>query len=342
MTRPIAVVGAGAWGTSLAMVLAQNGHGVHLWEYFPEYARHLQSARENTKFLPGVRIPETITITSDLAEAVQGCPDVVMVSPSQSLRSVIRRMVELGCRPERVVTASKGIERNTLARMSEVVRQEFGPGPSLCALSGPSHAEEVSRGLPCSIVAASPEAATAAHVQKLFSTDRLRVYTSPDIVGVELGGSLKNVIALAAGVVDGLGLGDNAKAALLTRGLAEICRLGVALGANPETFAGLSGMGDLVVTCCSRHSRNRGVGEKLGQGQTLDEILGHMEMVAEGVETARSARSLAEKVGIELPITVQVNRILFEGVSPAEALVALMQRPPRPEADSGLFSGLRP
>jgi glycerol-3-phosphate dehydrogenase (NAD(P)+) len=341
MNKPIAVIGAGAWGTSLAMVLAQNGYAVRLWEYFPEYALHLQTTRDNTKFLPGVKIPESIVITSDLGQAAADCDDLILVCPSQALRSVVRRLKEQSCRPDRVVSASKGIEKNSLARMSEIIREEFGSGPQVCALSGPSHAEEVSRGLPCSIVAASPAAEAGAHVQKLFSTDRLRVYTSPDIIGVELGGSLKNVIALAAGVVDGLGLGDNTKAALLTRGLAEICRLGKAMGANPETFAGLSGMGDLVVTCTSRHSRNRRVGEELGRGRTLAEILSNMEMVAEGVDTSRSAKQLAERMGVDMPITFQVNRILFEGVSAAEALVALMQRPPKPEVDPGLFTSAR-
>lgn len=330
---PIAVIGAGAWGTSLAMILTYRGFPVKLWEYFPDYARLLDETRENPKFLPGVRLPESIRITSDLAEAASGCREIVLVTPSQRTRGVARKLAEAGCRPEIVVSASKGIEQTSLARMSEVLAAEFNSVPAICALSGPSHAEEVSRRLPCSIVAASPDREAAHRVQDLFMTDWLRVYTSPDLIGTELGGSLKNVIAIAVGAVDGLKLGDNAKAALITRGLAEMQRLGVALGARPETFAGLSGMGDLIVTCMSQHSRNRRVGEELGRGRTLNDILQNMEMVAEGVDTSRSAKALAEKAGVDMPVTVQVNRILFEGVHPAAAVTALMQRVRKAELD---------
>lgn len=335
----VAVIGAGAWGTALALILASRGQAVRLWEFFPEYAQLLKTRRENPKFLPGIVIPETIEITSDLEAAVSGCATWVFATPAQRLRSVLQRLRTLHPRPELIVTAAKGIETHTLARMSEIVRAELGPGPQVVTLSGPSHAEEVGRCQPSTVVAASDSLEAAQAVQSLFMTERFRVYVSTDQVGVELGGALKNVIALAAGIVDGLGLGDNTKAALQTRGLAEIARLGRAAGAHPQTFAGLSGMGDLIVTCNSRHSRNRRVGEALGRGETLDAVLARMEMVAEGVETARSARQLALRLGVEMPIVEQVNRVLFEQVPAAEALKALMQRPGRPELDAdGLWA----
>jgi glycerol-3-phosphate dehydrogenase (NAD(P)+) len=333
MSRPIAVIGAGAWGTTLAMILAQRGHDVRLWEYFPDYARVLDETRENPKFLPGVRLPDSIHITTDLAAAVSGCREIVMAVPSQRTRGVAERLAAGGGQPEVVVSASKGIEQNSLARMSEVLTAAFGSRAAICALSGPSHAEEVSRRLPCSLVAASPNREAAHRVQDLFMTEWVRVYTSPDIIGVELGGSLKNVIAIAAGAVEGLQLGDNTKAALVTRGLAEMGRLGQTLGARPETFAGLSGLGDLIVTCTSRHSRNRRVGEELGRGRTPADILQNMEMVAEGVDTARSAWALAQRTGVDMPITEQVNRILFAGIRPAEAVAALMGRTRKAEVE---------
>ncbi|MCK5219094.1 NAD(P)-dependent glycerol-3-phosphate dehydrogenase [bacterium] len=331
MDRLVAVIGAGAWGTTLALILSRKGCPVRLWEYFPDYARKLAETRENPKFLPGVHIPENITISADIEKTAADCREIVLAVPAQKLRAVAKRLAGSGFKPLRVITASKGIERGSLARMSEVVRQEFGPGPEVCVLSGPSHAEEVSRAMPCSLVAASENEKNAQTVQELFSTENLRVYTSLDVVGVELGGALKNVIALAVGMVDGLGLGDNSKAALITRGLAEIGRLGKSLGANPETFAGLSGIGDLIVTCTSLHSRNRRVGEEIGRGRQLDEILEGMEMVAEGVETARSAKQLGERMKVEMPITFQINRILFEDIPPLEAVRDLMRRPRKAE-----------
>lgn len=336
MNRPIAVIGAGAWGTSLAMILHRGGQQVRLWEYSAEYARVLRETRENPKFLPGVFIPEDIHITPDLGEAAGGCEEVVLVSPSQVLRQVVRRLAGLLPEPRLVITASKGIEQKSLLRMSEIVQAEWPGAGDICVLSGPSHAEEVSRGLPCSLVAASDSPAAAKRAQSLFSHGRVRVYTHPDRVGVELGGALKNVMAIAAGVVDGLELGDNAKAALITRGLAEMRRLGRALGAQPQTFSGLSGLGDLVVTCASRHSRNRRVGELLGRAQTLSAILNSTEMVAEGVETTRSAHALAGRHGVEMPITAEVYRILFEGLPPLDGLEALMQRPGRAEDDAAV------
>lgn len=341
MDRPVAVIGAGAWGTTLSLILSRKGCLVRLWEYFPDYALRLAESRENLKFLPGVRIPENVMISADIEKTVADCREIVLVVPSQKLRDVARRLAGTGVQPRCVITASKGIEKGSLARMSEVVRQEFGPGPEVCVLSGPSHAEEVSRGMPCSLVAASENKETAQAVQELFSTDNLRVYISPDIVGVELGGALKNVIALAVGMVDGLGLGDNSKAALMTRGLVEIGRLGKSLGANSETFAGLSGLGDLIATCASQHSRNRRVGEEVGRGRRLDEILKDMEMVAEGVETARSAKQLGERMKVEMPITAQINRILFEEIPPLEAVRDLMRRPRKAELEPGWLSEVK-
>ncbi|MEW6516588.1 MAG: NAD(P)H-dependent glycerol-3-phosphate dehydrogenase [candidate division FCPU426 bacterium] len=329
--HPIAVIGAGAWGTALARLLANKGHQVRLWEHFPEYAEELRDTRENRKFLPGVPIPRSVEITSDPAEAVAGAELVVMVPPAQHFRAVARRLAAAGAKPRWVLSASKGIEHGSLSRMTEIIRKEFPAGVMAGALSGPSHAEEVGRDLPTSVVAAADDGQTAEVFQEAFMNDSFRVYTSEDIAGVELGGALKNIIALAAGVVDGLELGDNAKAALITRGLAEIGRMGAALGARAETFAGLSGLGDLVVTCTSRHSRNRRVGEELGRGRQLTDILAGMEMVAEGVETARSAYQLAQHLGVDLPITEQVYRLLFSGLPPAEAVKRLMQRPRKPE-----------
>ncbi len=330
----IAVIGSGAWGTSLAMILHEHGHKVRMWEYFPEYAQVLDRTRENPKFLPGIKIPSDMVITSDLGQAVDGCDTAVMVVPSQRTRSVAKRLADGGFKPRLLISASKGIEQGTLMRMSEVLTEAFGKDTLVSALSGPSHAEEVSRKLPCSLVAACPSLEDAHRVQDWFMTRSVRVYTSQDLVGVELGGSLKNIIAVASGVVDGLGLGDNAKAALVTRGLAEMTRLGRALGAKTETFSGLSGLGDLMVTCMSQHSRNRRVGEELGRGRRLKDILANMEMVAEGVDTTRSTCMLAARVKVEMPITEQMNRILFEDVKPADALTELMQRARKAEHEA--------
>lgn len=331
MSEPIAVIGAGAWGTALAMILAGQGRTVNLWEYFPDYARELQTHRENYKFLPGITIPNQITITNDLGACVQDAAIIVLVVPSQALRGVVQKLAQLAVTPRILVSASKGIENNSLDRMSQIIQDAFDSRCSVVALSGPSHAEEVARGLPCTVVAASADEPAAEEIQILFTNDHFRVYTTSDIVGVELGGSLKNVIALAAGILDGLSLGDNAKAALLTRGLAEIARLGQACGAARETFAGLSGMGDLVVTCTSQHSRNRRVGEEIGRGRRLDDILTDMEMVAEGVQTTRSALALGQRMDVELPIIEQVHEVLFANKSAKDAVRVLMQRPFKPE-----------
>ncbi len=330
----IAVLGAGSWGTTLGILLSENAHDVTLWEFFPEQAAILARERENKKFLPGVAVPESVAVTSDLGTAVDGAELVLFVVPSHTTRKTAAAVRECGGydKDAVVVTASKGLEEGTLKRMSEILEEEMSCDPGrLCALMGPSHAEEVSRQVPTSVVVAGCREETIETVQRIFFRPYFRVYTNTDLIGVEIGVALKNCIAIAAGVCDGLGYGDNTKAALITRGLAEIARLGAAMGAKRETFAGLTGIGDLVVTCLSRHSRNRHVGEKIGQGQTLDQVLSDMVMVAEGVRTTRAAVQLGRERGIELPIIESVYQILFENQDPREAINQLMTRPLRQE-----------
>ncbi len=324
----IAVLGAGSWGTALSIILANNHHSVTLWSHKQEYTDHIRTLHENPSFLPGVKIPEGIVATSDLDRAVEGAEMIVTAVPSQFVRSVMVRLHHLPYERLVVVNVAKGIEVGTLMTMSEVLHDTLPgvPPSSIATLSGPSHAEEVSRQVPTTVVAASTNLETAKLVQKTFMTPYFRVYASTDLKGVELGGSLKNVIAIAAGIVDGATLGDNTKAALMTRGIAEITRLGVALGAQAQTFAGLSGIGDLMVTCMSRHSRNRHVGVEIGKGRKLDEILSEMVMVAEGVETTKSANALAKQVGVEVPICAEVYKMLFEGKDPRQSTYDLMTR----------------
>ena len=321
----IQILGAGSFGIALARVLALNGHAVSLWGRNPERQAALRATRRSADYLPEVALPERVDVVD---EPLFACDMTVIAAPSHALRSVIAPLNLSQCGV--LVSLTKGIEQGTLLRMSEVIA-EHAPGQSVVALSGPSHAEEVGRDKPASLVAASLDAAAAEMAQQAFRGPTMRVYTSEDVIGVELGGALKNVIAIAAGASDGLELGDNAKAALITRGLAEISRLGVACGANPLTFAGLSGMGDLIATCCSGHSRNRAIGEAVAKGKSLDEVLGSMKMVAEGVKTTLSARALAAKHGVDLPIAEAVHQALFEGVSPAVALARLMMREAKPE-----------
>jgi glycerol-3-phosphate dehydrogenase (NAD(P)+) len=330
----IAVLGAGSWGTTLGIVLSENQHAVTLWEVFEENVEAIRKDGENNKFLPGIKIPESIEITSDISVALDGAQLVLFVVPTHTTREVARKAVASGIfgTESIVVNASKGIEEGTLDRMSEVLTTELPVEPgSVCSLMGPSHAEEVSRQMPTSVVVAGSDAPTIETVQRVFSRPYFRVYTNPDLVGVEMGVALKNCIAIAAGVCDGLGFGDNTKAALITRGLAEIARLGKAMGARTETFAGLAGVGDLVVTCLSRHSRNRHVGEKIGQGSSLDKVLSEMVMVAEGVRTTRAAVALGLRYGVELPIIQSVHQILFEDRDPRDAICELMTRPLRQE-----------
>lgn len=318
-----AVLGAGSWGTALAALLAGKGVDTLLWARDAAAAERMQQSRENGRYLPGVRLPDGLRVTSDAGDLPGR--DVVLAVPTRAQREVARSLVKpAGIR--RVLCVAKGYEPGTRARMSIVLREELGPEPGLAFLAGPSHAEEVARGIPTTVVVAATDDDTAVHFQELLLTPTFRVYTNPDLLGAETAAALKNVIAIAAGICDGLGFGDNTKGALLTRGLAEISRLGAALGARPETFFGLAGIGDLVTTCMSGHSRNRRVGELIAGGLTPEEATEKTGMVAEGVQTTRSAVEIAREHGVELPITEQVAEVLFGGKDPRTALEDLMGR----------------
>lgn len=329
----IAVVGGGAWGTALADLLGRAGHGVALWVYEEDLAAEMAETRENRVYLPGHRLAPGVRPTADLAAAVSGAGVVVSVSPSQVVRAVMGRAAPHLAPDTLVVSASKGIERGSLRLMNQVLEEVLPPGCArrLAVLSGPSFAAEVARGVPTAVSLACADAEAAGRLQALFSGPTFRVYTNDDVVGVELGGALKNVIALAAGISDGLGFGHNSRAALITRGLAEISRLGTALGAKPLTFLGLAGMGDLVLTCTGDLSRNRTVGLRLGRGEKLKEILASMTAVAEGVHTCDAAVGLADRVGAEVPIAREVWRVLHEEKDPRRAVEDLMARPSRRE-----------
>ncbi|HVM31866.1 MAG TPA: NAD(P)H-dependent glycerol-3-phosphate dehydrogenase [bacterium] len=329
----LAVLGSGSWGTTLGLHLAQAGHSVSLFSSSEKKARELEQKRENRELLPGIKIPDSILISADLDRVLEGAEGVVFSVPSHVLRTVAKRAAPLWPQGAWALSASKGLEEGTHDRMSQILGQVLPAGTAVGVLSGPSHAEEVAQKIPTTVVVASAEPSLPGRIQAVFHTDYFRVYTSPDIVGVELGGALKNVIAIAAGILDGLGLGDNTKAALMTRGLHEMRRLGVGLGASAETFSGLTGMGDLMVTCVSRHSRNRLLGEKIGKGATLKQALSEMSMVAEGVRTAKSAVELAEQAGVEVPIMRQVYGVLYEGRTARESMAALLSRAARPETD---------
>ena len=324
----VSVLGAGAWGTTLAVLLHYNGHKVTLWEYDRRYTKQMIKYRENKIYLPGIELPEELLITHDLEEASFDKNLVVLAVPSQFLRSVVKKIRFNDVKNSVFVSVSKGIENGSLMTMSQMIKDVFPElnSSQVGVLSGPSHAEEVSVRVPTAVVAASIDKQTAKTIQAAFMTSYFRVYSSTDILGVELGGAFKNVIAIGAGIIDGAKFGDNTKAAIVTRGIAEISRLGVALGSKPETFSGLSGMGDLIVTCMSKHSRNRYVGEKIGQGMKLKEILKSMTAVAEGVETTRSASQLAKKYNVETPITNEVYRMLFEDKDPIKSTTDLMTR----------------
>ena len=329
----IGVLGAGSWGTALAVLLHSNGHRVSLWEFRKDAALRLAETRENTDFLPGVAIPKDIEISSDLSKVARDKNILLIMIPSHVVRSVAEKLAPLSLKQTLIVSGSKGIENETLLRMSEVLTETI---PDLTmdrvvALSGPSHAEEVGMGIPTVVVAASVNGESSRRIQDEFMNPVFRVYSNEDIVGVELGGALKNIIAIAAGICDGVGFGDNTKAALLNRGIVELTRLGTAMGANPLTFAGLSGMGDLIVTCMSRHSRNRYVGEEIGKGKTLKEVLDGMVMVAEGVRTTQSAYDLSVRHGVDMPITHEVYHVLFKNKLPKKAVYDLMTRDPKPE-----------
>jgi glycerol-3-phosphate dehydrogenase (NAD(P)+) len=329
----IGVIGAGSWGTTLADLLAKKGFAVTLWAYEKDLVERMGRSRENDLYLPGVALSENLSFTSDLTEAVAAKNVLVLVPPSQIMRQVMSRAVPHIAPETVVVSASKGIENETLQTMSEVLNDLLAPDLNrrLAFLSGPSFAREVAAGMPTAVVAASADSEIARKVQGIFSTEVFRVYTNDDVIGVELGGALKNVIALAAGVSDGLGFGYNTRAALITRGLAEMTRIGVAMGANPATFSGLAGMGDLVLTCTGDLSRNRTVGMELGRGRSLEEILAGMNMVAEGVKTTLSTFQLAQKLQIEVPIVEQMYLILYQGKEARQAVNDLMLRELKPE-----------
>lgn len=334
MTPQIAVIGAGAWGTALAWLLAEKGERVRLWAFETEVAKGIASDRENRSYLPGVRLPDTLEATNSLTDSVQGVATIVFAVPSHAAESVVGKLAAVV--PPRVplVSATKGIEQAKLRLMSVLLEEMLPPhrGP-VFALSGPSFAVEVCRRQPTAVSLAGPSGPEAVALQRLLMTPAFRVYLSGDRVGVELGGALKNVIALAAGIVDGLCLGHNTRAALITRGLAEMVRLGVAMGADPRTFSGLSGIGDLVLTCTGALSRNRAVGVRLGEGKKLADILAGTHTVAEGVNTARAALALAERHRVEMPIVREVCAVLFEGKEPRKAVTDLMERAARAEID---------
>ena len=301
-----------------------------LWGAFPDYVAQVARTRENVKFLPGVQIPAAVGLTSECGFALDGSEVIVIAVPSQYLRDVLHQASSDSWKKSQVISVVKGIDPQSLRRMSELIR-EIVPVEKLAVLSGPSISYEVSRGVPTTVVAASDDGSLAREAQSLFTTERFRVYTSTDVIGVELGGALKNVIAIACGVADGLGFGTNTKAALATRGLVEMARLGVKMGAKAETFSGLSGLGDLITTCFSSHSRNRSVGEKLGKGMSVSEVTQGMEQVAEGVPTAQSAFRLSQKHRVEMPITAAVHQVLFEGKSSKDVVRELMLREPKSE-----------
>lgn len=326
----ISVIGSGGWGTAIAILLAKKGYSVYLWSWIQEETDRLAKDRENKEFLSGVKFPDSITCTHDMAECTDGAELIVTAVPSPATRTTAKQLAPHVKKGQKIINISKGLEESTLMRLSEVYREEI-PQADISVMSGPSHAEEVSRGLPTTNVVASDDINTAKQVQDIFMDDMFRVYTSTDIVGVELGGALKNVIALCAGISDGLGYGDNTKAALMTRGLAEIARLGHAMGAQESTFMGLSGVGDLIVTCTSMHSRNRRAGILLGEGKTLSETLESVHMVVEGVNTAKAAYKLAQKYGVEMPIAKEAYDILYNGADARDAVLRLMTRGKREE-----------
>ncbi len=334
----VTVIGSGSWGTTLALLVARKGLATVLWVRTPEEAQTLQADGENKRFLPGPKFPPTLRVTADLAEALApGCAMIILASPSGEMRHNLRLCypyLEKLTNLPIMLSAAKGLEKDNLYRMTEIIAQEWPQGEEagkICALSGPNLSREVADGKPGATVIAGRNPATIEKAQQIITSRTFRVYTNPDVVGVELAGALKNIIALGAGLSDGLEAGDNAKGAFMTRGMAEIGRLGVAAGANPLTFLGLAGLGDMVATCSSRYSRNRHVGEELAKGHSLEEIIQGMSQVAEGVYTTVSARKLAQKYGVEMPITEQLYQVMFEGKSAIAAIADLMLREPTEE-----------
>ena len=329
----VGVLGAGSWGTALSVLLSDNGHQVTVWSIDENEVKMLNEKREHELKLPGVKLPDDMVITGDLGSTIRGRDFLVLAVPSPFTRSTAKKMSPFVAEGQIIVDVAKGIEESTLMTLSRQIEQEI-PQVDVAVLSGPSHAEEVGRRLPTTCVIGARTKKTAEYLQSMFISNVFRVYTSPDILGIELGGSLKNVIALAAGIADGLGYGDNTKAALITRGIAEIARLGVKMGGKIETFTGLTGIGDLIVTCASVHSRNRKAGYLIGQGMSMQEAMDEVKMVVEGVYSAKAAAQLAKKYEVSMPIVDEVNAVLFEGKSPAEAVNDLMMRESRSENHS--------
>ena len=326
----IAVIGSGSWGTAMAHLISENGYPVRLWSYQSYETENLKRDRENKEFLPGVILNDKVSFSSDMQACMKDAKVVITAVPSHTMRQTAKSMAPFYRTGQIVVNISKGIEEGTYKRLSEVIKDEI-KGVHLGVMSGPSHAEEVGRGIPTTNVVSFEKEEDAKYIQDIFMSPNFRIYTNTDMIGVEIGGSLKNVIALCAGISDGLGLGDNSKAALMTRGLSEMSRLGVKMGAKAQTFAGLSGVGDLIVTCTSMHSRNRRAGILIGQGKPLDKVLEEVHMVVEGVRTTKAAYGLAEKYGIEMPIVKQAYAVLFEGKSPRDAVLDLMTRDKKTE-----------
>ena len=328
----ISVLGSGSWGLALALLLHNNGHEVLLWSARPENARKLREKRENPDRLPGVRLPDEIDVLTDMERALKDVDVTVLAVASPYIRSTAHKMAPFVCKDQKIVNVAKGIEEKTLKTLSEVIEEEIPQG-NVAVLSGPSHAEEVGRGLPTTCVISAHSQETAEYLQSIFMSPVFRVYTTPDILGVELGGALKNVIALAAGTADGLGYGDNTKAALITRGISEMGRLALAMGAKYETLSGQTGMGDLIVTCASKHSRNRRAGYLMGQGYTMQQAMDEVKMVVEGVYSAKAAIALAKKYHVDMPIIEQVNEVLFENKPAKDAVKELMLRDKKVEHD---------
>ena len=321
----VGIIGAGSWGIALAVLLHKNGHEITVWSKIEQEIAMLKAEHEHKDKLPGVKLPQDMVFTTDLEAAVTGMDLLVLAVPSAFTRSTAKLLKAVVEKDQIIVNVAKGIEENTLMTLSQIIEEEV-PQAVVAVLSGPSHAEEVGRGIPTTIVVGARKKTTAEYLQNIFMNDVFRVYTSSDVLGIELGGSLKNVVALAAGIADGLGYGDNTKAALITRGITEIARVGVAMGARFETFCGLTGIGDLIVTCASMHSRNRRAGILIGQGKSMEEAMDEVKMVVEGVYSAKAAMGLAEKYQVQLPIIEQVNQILFEGKAADEAVKDLMLR----------------
>lgn len=334
------VIGAGSWGTAIAQLLSDNGMKVSLWARRQEVAEEIKKSRENRSYLPGVRIPDEILVTSDLNEALDGAEFVIMAVPSQSMRSIVREVRKYIKSQSVIISAAKGIEVGTLLRMSQVIKEELPKelNVDVAVISGPSHAEEVAKRLPTAVVVAAEKRDVAESVQDLFMNSYFRVYTNPDVIGVEMGGALKNVIAICAGIAEGLGFGDNTRAALITRGIIEITRLGLKMGGHSSTFFGLSGVGDVIVTCGSMFSRNRRAGIEIGRGKSVSEVVSSTNMVIEGIHTTKAAYELARKYKVEMPITEQAYKVLYEGKNPMEAVKDLMMRKGKHEIEEVVYN----